>query len=223
MHLNKGQSTTLLNRVSGSIAWTGAARSVLIFERDPEDPESDQRVIVHAKCNVGPYADTLACRIEQRSGKDAKGKAFVSSKIVITGTSTVTAGDLAGGRGDDRRALDDAIAFLADELANGPKSARAIKSASQDAGLAWRTVERAKKPLGIESFRNSAEGWEWRLGEDRQPFGGVPDGGLGGVPEKPVNTGDSGDGQREDRQPQTLAVLPEISDFMHARTEDSAR
>ena len=56
MHLTKAQTGDLLGRVSGSVAFTAAARSVLAFARDPDDPggdTGDNRVIVHVKSNWG--------------------------------------------------------------------------------------------------------------------------------------------------------------------------
>jgi hypothetical protein len=208
MHLNKGASSNLLNRVSGSIAWTAAARSVLAFDHDPEDPDGDeglQRVLVHAKSNYGRFAPTLACRIEQRAGIDDRGDTFRSSMIVVTGTSSITATDLlARLPTSDRGSLADAEAFLLAELDDGPKLVNAIKRSARDAGVAWRTLERAKKRLGVNSIKSAASAWEWHLPEDRQR-GDLADGGDAGLP---VTTGDSGSAMSEDRPAHNVAVLP---------------
>jgi RecA-family ATPase len=55
-HLNKDQAAKLLNRVSGSVAFGAAPRSVLAFAHDPDDPDGErgsERVIVDAKGNWG--------------------------------------------------------------------------------------------------------------------------------------------------------------------------
>jgi RecA-family ATPase len=41
MHLNKNQEADALNRLSGSIGFGGAARSVLLFAQDPDDPQGE--------------------------------------------------------------------------------------------------------------------------------------------------------------------------------------
>jgi len=41
-HLNKAMGANPLYRVGGSIGLTGAARSVMLFGRDPHDPEGER-------------------------------------------------------------------------------------------------------------------------------------------------------------------------------------
>jgi hypothetical protein len=67
MHLNKAQGLAPLQRLSGSGAFGALARSVLLFDRDPDDPDGEmgsQRVLAHIKCNVGPEMPSLLYRIE---------------------------------------------------------------------------------------------------------------------------------------------------------------
>ena len=64
IHFNKGAGTDVLLRISGSTAFSAGARSVLAFGPDPDDPDGDERVLSHEKCNVGPRASSLAYRIE---------------------------------------------------------------------------------------------------------------------------------------------------------------
>jgi putative DNA primase/helicase len=213
MHLNKGQTGDLISRVSGSTAFTAAPRSVLAFARDPGDPdgeEGDRRVIVHAKSNWAPRTDTLACRIEQRNGV-ADGKTYSSSRLVFTGSSGVTAADIIGNV-SDQGSIEDAAAFLVAELADAPKTVQVLQSSAKAAALAWRTVERAKRTLKIGSIKNGMTGgWEWALPEDRQPFGGLGAGGIGGLREKPINTGLSDGSESEDRQTRMLAAFGDLS------------
>ena len=66
-HLNKASGTDTLYRIGGSIGIGGAARSVLLLARDPDDPEGDQgrqRVLAHPKCNVAPTAPSLLYTVE---------------------------------------------------------------------------------------------------------------------------------------------------------------
>jgi hypothetical protein len=53
LHLNKNSSEkSALYRIGGSIGYTGAARSVLVWAEDPSNPE--RRVLAQAKSNWGP-------------------------------------------------------------------------------------------------------------------------------------------------------------------------
>jgi hypothetical protein len=55
------------------------------------------------------------------------------------------------------------------ELAAAPQPVTALRDAAQAAGIAWRTLKRAKRALGIVSERwlddTCVGGWQWRLPE----------------------------------------------------------
>ena len=56
-HLNKSSSTDVLTRVGGSVAFGAAARSVLLLGEDHEAVEgSPERLLIHAKSNLGPLS-----------------------------------------------------------------------------------------------------------------------------------------------------------------------
>lgn len=58
----------------------------------------------------------------------------------------------------------DAEQFLRDLLADGPISTKQVKADATGAGYAWRTIERAKRDLGIEAVKaGMKEGWQWFL------------------------------------------------------------
>jgi hypothetical protein len=62
--------------------------------------------------------------------------------------------------------LDVAADLLFDLLGNGPRSFEEVQEACLAAGVAKRTMERAKRRLGIVSFRQEGEmRWYGRLGE----------------------------------------------------------
>jgi hypothetical protein len=52
---------------------------------------------------------------------------------------------------DDER--QDAVEFLQDFLRDGPMPTQAVKKAAKDAGLSWRTVQRAAHKAGVVSKR----------------------------------------------------------------------
>ena len=64
---------------------------------------------------------------------------------------------------DDRApALAEAKAFLVEVLKDGPRSVQDIKDEAKAAGVAWRTVERAKPELNILS-KKEGDCWIWGL------------------------------------------------------------
>ena len=63
------------------------------------------------------------------------------------------------------RRLEEAKAFLRQQLAAGPQPARAILKAAKAAGIATRTLHRAKDALGVMPARSGGYGahgkWTW--------------------------------------------------------------
>ncbi len=127
-----------LARVSGSVGFTAAARSVVVLARDPEDPEGEtgsRRVIAHAKCNVGPLAPSLCARIEPRLVQADCGTNLETSRVVLLGETAQSARDLLEqpGSSEERSARDEAAGFLRAELANGLVPTRTLKAAASEA------------------------------------------------------------------------------------------
>jgi KaiC/GvpD/RAD55 family RecA-like ATPase len=95
-HLTKDDSARLLNRVTGSGAFVNAARGVLAWARDPEDPDGDQgyrRVLVPVATNWGMLAPTLAAHIDSTHIDSDDGPISVPL-LTIDGESTVSVSDL---------------------------------------------------------------------------------------------------------------------------------
>ena len=68
MHLNKSRGSEVYERLSGSVGFFNAARSVLVLTPDPRTEDvGGHRVLWHAKCNAGPLAKPWECRIEPTS------------------------------------------------------------------------------------------------------------------------------------------------------------
>jgi putative DNA primase/helicase len=162
LHLNKSQVTTFLDRVGGSVALTAAPRSVLAFDVDPGDPE--RRVLCAAKSNLAPLAASLGYRIEARMIPGEDGGLIPTSRIVSLGETDVSAADLLGSE-EERGEHDEAVAFLMGELRGGPVPVRQLQEMARSAGIADRTLRRAKSTLRVKSEKLSgvAGRWQWRL------------------------------------------------------------
>ena len=65
-----------------------------------------------------------------------------------------TAAEILSRASDDRSAIDEAVRFLQAELAGGHSvEAKAIRRRARDLGISDRTLDRAKKTIGVESAK----------------------------------------------------------------------
>src|SRR5947199_3266216 len=86
-----------------------------------------------------------------------RGGAGEAPKIEWLGTSPVSSDELLAGASKGGR-RDQAAAFLEHSLAAGPRRARDIWAAAKKARLAFRTVQRCKRDLGVRVQRVSCNG-----------------------------------------------------------------
>lgn len=194
MHLNKNLEADALNRLSGSIGFGGAARSVLLFTSDPDDPEGeagDQRILAHVKCNVGAKQPSLAYRIEPKTLQTHNGPVQTSIAKRI-GNAQASANDLLSNptSSSEATARTEAREFLQLELEDGPVPTLELKARAEDAGINWRTIERAKQQLRIKA-KKTGTAWQWELAEipNNPPVGLVGLVGLeGGKTDKTDNS-----------------------------------
>jgi RecA-family ATPase len=156
-HLNKSQNGNPLYRGGGSIGIVGAARSGLLVALDPEDPEI--RVLALTKSNLAAPVPSLKYKVIEASPGVAG--------VVWLGESTQTASSLlasADESGNSRTERDEAKGWLSAMLADGPVSAKQIRTESEQAGHAWATIRRAQRDLGVDIRKDGFQGaWTWRL------------------------------------------------------------
>jgi hypothetical protein len=77
---------------------------------------------------------------------------------------TITANEVMQPTDGQRSERDAAVEWLQDVLADGPRSAKALRGMAADAGFAWPTLRRAKDELGIKPSKTRFDGgWEWAL------------------------------------------------------------
>jgi hypothetical protein len=167
MHLNKREASDLFSRIGGSGGFLAAARSGFLVGTDPNDEGA--RVIVHGKSNFAPEAETLKFRLEEielPNPDPTDPEPIKVARVVMLGTSDLRAEDVL--RPIQGTAKGDAIAWLAVLLASapGPLPVEWIETDARKAGHSWRTVERAKADLGVQSDREGfgKQGrWVWSL------------------------------------------------------------
>lgn len=178
MHVNKGVSSDPMLRIGGSSGFRNAARSMLVFARDPEDPEGDdgrRRLLAHSKSNLSALAPTLVYELSPIQLDALEGQPEVTTtKLELVGESTLGHMDVLKRRDDvDEEhvsALDDATGFLLEELGAGSVAAKTIIASAKTIGIAEKTLRRAGTKLRLSKSKDGFGGaWLWALPEDGQP------------------------------------------------------
>jgi putative DNA primase/helicase len=153
-HQRKGAAANPDDMVLGSRAFTGLARSVLHLMRDPDD--EDRRFLLPGKMNLSIPAPGLAFTIGDEPARvqwEADPVSITASEVLAKSSGGSSAGDEVGD-------------WLRDFLNNGPMPVSEIKKMAKQDGLAWRTIERAKKRIGATATREgfaSGGRWMWAM------------------------------------------------------------
>lgn len=159
-HLNKRSSDNEpIYRGGGSIGILGASRSTLLL--GPHPAKTGVRVIARIKGNLSPQPAALGFRFEEESLPIGK-----IPKLGWIGEVDIEPADLLKHHGGKRQsqALEAAMTWLANQLANGARPAQFIEEAAAKEGFSESTLKRAKKELGVKSHRPSFDGgWQWEL------------------------------------------------------------
>jgi hypothetical protein len=173
-HLSKNAAGKAMYRAQGSLAFVAAARAVWLVVEDKENPT--RRLMLPVKNNLAFERSGLAYSI-QRNGDGMGVVHWENDPVTIRADDALTT---ESGCGSQRTtALAEAVAWLRDQLADGPKPAKTVKEAAEADGIAKRTLDRAKAELGVEATRDGFSGpWVWKLPdchsaptepEERQP------------------------------------------------------
>jgi AAA domain len=182
VHLNRRSDTDILNRITGSAGYGGSARSILTFGRHPENPV--QRVVAaEGNWQKESQSDLFEIR-EVVVFPDVDPDDQTQPALVHIGVSELESSDLIDQFDDERTAIEEAKDYLYGELVGGPVPVADLRRGAEANGLSWRTVERAKKLLGVDARRVSSASsprgagrWEWFLElieDDQQQEGATP-------------------------------------------------
>lgn len=162
-HLNKANHSNAVYRGGGTIGIIGVARAAYLIAKNPNDEQ--KRIFAPVKNNLTALPNSLAYVIENING---------IPRITWEGMSNHTANDLllVPTSQEEISAIDEAKEFLEDLLSDGAvKSKEVIKQAGA-VGIYPKTLQRAKKSLGVISSKSGFEGnWTWALPiQDSQDF-----------------------------------------------------
>jgi hypothetical protein len=154
-HLNKGAQSKAIYRGGGSIGIIAAARAGILVARDPTNERC--RVLLISKTNLAVIPTGLKYELVTTQDKQVvvawRGLCHASADGVL---------EARGGQ-EQRTALEEAVQFLMDVLAEGDHEYHALVREAKASGVHERTLRRAKGQLGIRSYRvgNPAKGMKW--------------------------------------------------------------
>ena len=149
-HMNKASGTKGIYRSLGSIDITASARSVLLVGRIKSN--SSIRVMAQLKNSLAEEGKPIAFEINE------------NSKVRWIGEYDITADELLSGDESQSEGtrLTEAVDSLKSILIDKKAPCVHIYTTLQELGISKRSVDRAKKILGIKSTKHT-DGWYWSL------------------------------------------------------------
>ena len=124
-------------------------------------------MLVRAKSNLGPDTDGYRFDLRQTEYADGVVGSYVAWGEALKGEARDLLAKAERLPDDgDRSEVEEVKDFLKELLANGPVDAKDVREEADGFGHAWRTVERAKKEIGVlsrrEGFGKQGKFW-WEL------------------------------------------------------------
>ena len=177
-HLNKNASGSAMYRLTGSLGFVAAARAVWLVVKDSENP--DRRLFLPVKNNLAPSGTGLAFTVQPSpDNPDIPVIAWETDPVEIRPDDALMA-EL-GGNGS-HSALQEAVEWLRDVLADGPVRAKEVKERAVEAGIALRTLDRAKAVLQVKARHEGFRGpWVWDLPHSAPKIRSAPTPELGAL------------------------------------------
>jgi hypothetical protein len=156
-HLNKNGASNPIYRGGGSIGIIGAARSGLLVTKDPDD--ESKFILSVTKTNIAKMPPSLSYSVKANPAEIP----FIVWHGVSQHTAASILSEQAGGN-EERSAVKDAEGFLEEYLMTGARDVPDIFKEARKAGIAEKTLRRAKSRLGIKARKSTfKEGWVWEL------------------------------------------------------------
>jgi hypothetical protein len=171
-HPAKNAGQRAIDHFIGSQAFVAACRigHLCVEELDEDGKPTGRILLANVKNNPSPKMPTLAYHIEQVTVDQdpSTGDVIVAPRVVwgsepvqVTADQAVSAAG--GGKGREPQAMNDAVNFLQQELASGPRPVEEIRKAATEAGLSWSTIRRAQDKMKIKPKKDGLGPWTWEL------------------------------------------------------------
>jgi hypothetical protein len=138
-HMNKTTGGKQLYRGLGSIDIPAIARSVLMIERDPDNPEI--RYVFPIKSSLAPQGEAIAFTFIKDHGFQWLGKCQMPGKNATRESENIT------------KKKEYAIEYLEAMLTTGDKPSNYIFEKMKQVGICERTVRSAAKELNVQSIK----------------------------------------------------------------------
>ena len=153
VHLRKGgDDSSALSRVLGSVAFTGAARTVWGVAQDTDDPS--RRLFVPMKHNLVARS-VIGYEFYVVTGINGQGVIRWGDKVMEIADEVMVD---RGMKPEQKR--EKAQRIILEMLAEGPRKAVEIQERILEEDISERTMKSAKKSLGIRSVKSGNE-WVW--------------------------------------------------------------
>lgn len=168
-HFSKGGAgSDPASRVVGSIAFTAVARVVLVAAKvKAEDGEQDQdrRILARGKSNIGPDDGGFEYAIEQSEPLPGIHASYVTWGKSVAGSARDLLAEPTEqeSTSDSKSAVDAAVAFLLEALADGLTPSKTVQAEAKDAGVSWASCKRASDSLKVVKRKGDGGLWYWKL------------------------------------------------------------
>ena len=160
-HMTKKSHAKELYRGLGSVDIVALARSVIQIECSEENPQI--RYIRHIKSSLSGLGPELMFTID----RDGRFKWINEQSIVpYVAISSTDMENLSGGK------IETAANLIIQLLSQGPQKAAQVTELITNTGISGRTVNQAKRQIGIVSSRKNGQ-WYWSLPTQDQKIHGV--------------------------------------------------
>jgi putative DNA primase/helicase len=162
-HPPKSTPAKAINAITGSGAYAAFARSIFLVA---EEPETDRRLLLPVKNSLAAHPAGHGFHLEKLdpgTGLPASRVVWSGDPVTITADQALAASSCAKITGT---AINEAEVWLDDLLRAGPVTAKEVEEQALAAGIAERTLRRAKSKLGVDVRKNGfGGGWRWHLPE----------------------------------------------------------
>ena len=153
-HITKGRGKAQ-HRGLGSVDIVNAVPSVLYLGK-AENLDRDVRAVCHGKSNYAELGATQLFRLNKKDGFQWLGESDITPDDILNFNASK-------GRGEDKSRIDEAADFLMELLSEGEAvSATEAMELADEAGIAKRTVERARAAMDVKAKRVEGH-WMWHL------------------------------------------------------------